>query len=294
MVAGTMFLGDSRKWSGKLKRKTLLLLFLFAGLLLSCDDRNIKGWYGPANTSSGKSDGEITLFSFEQSASIGGIGGGNEDDIPIIHTGADVEADGPWVPTDGVFVRFYTLTVTEAASTGTSSSYYGAFANSTKRTTVTLAGTKIVAIGSYAFYGCTGLESLLSQDNLTPIENTLAAIGSYAFRKSGVTSAELSECIILKTISEYAFDYGASLAGISLPASFTRVADHAFEHGNVLANIYSLIDVPSVIIFPGQYTFSGIAANFTLPVPDGKAGTYALFWSSTNKPNWQQPGSITT
>jgi hypothetical protein len=166
------------------------------------------------------------------------------------------------------------------------------FNSCTSLATVTLTGTKIATIGNYAFYGCTKLEDLLNSTNLAPIKTTLTTIGSYAFSRSGVISAEFKDCTVLKTISEYAFDYCASLTGIQLPASLTSVADHAFEHCSKLSTISSLIAAPTNTIFPGQYTFSGIAASFTLLIPSGKQSSYTLFWSSENKPNWQQPGSV--
>jgi hypothetical protein len=150
---------------------------------------------------------------------------------------------------------------------------------------------KLATIGDYAFYGCTALKDLLKSNNsLGQIKTTLTTIGSYAFSRSGIIAAELGVCTSLITISEYAFDYCASLTSIQLPASLDMVADHAFEHCSVLANIYSMIASPSAVIFPGAYTFSGIATGFSLIVPSGRASAYSIFWSS--KSNWQQPGSI--
>jgi hypothetical protein len=166
------------------------------------------------------------------------------------------------------------------------------FYSCTKLATVTLTDTEIATIGSYAFYGCTGLNDPLKSENLNLTKAVLTTIGSYAFQKSGVTSAEFSECTVLTTIGEYAFEHCESLARLQLPSSLTSVGDYAFDHCGVLANIRSYIESPTNSIFPGQYTFSGIAPNFTLRVPSGKISTYSTFWSDDNKPNWFKPGVI--
>jgi hypothetical protein len=178
-------------------------------------------------------------------------------------------------------------TIANGSVSGTT--YYGAFANSPSLTTVTLTGTKIATIGSYAFYGCTGLETLLNSTNLAPIKTTLTTIGSYAFQNSGVTTAEFGECAALETIGIYAFDNCKSLTILQLPSSLISVGDYAFEHCLKLATITSKISNPGSVL-SGTFTFTGIVDKFTLWVPSAQKSDYETFWAS--KTSWAQPGSV--
>jgi hypothetical protein len=163
------------------------------------------------------------------------------------------------------------------------------FNSCSRLTTVTLTGCIIKTIGRYAFYNCVQLTTF----SFTSIKTTLVTINEYAFSKSALISANLSECAVLTSIAEYAFDYCEKLTSANLPASLESVGNHAFEHCGTLAYIRSYITKTLGNIFPGDsgdYTFSGIAANFTLRVPTGRISTYRNFWSS--KSNWQQPSNI--
>ncbi len=80
----------------------------------------------------------------------------------------------------------------------------------------------LVAVGNYAFEGCTGLTSV-------SIPNSVTSIGSYAFEGcTGLTSAIFSNG--LKSISDHAFSGCPSLKAIDFPTSLTSIGEYAFNN----------------------------------------------------------------
>ena len=76
-------------------------------------------------------------------------------------------------------------------------------------------------IGSYAFYGCSGLTSLTLPAGITKID-------WYAFSGcSGLTSLTLSSGITW--IGDYAFSGCSGLTSLTLPAGITWIGDYAFS-----------------------------------------------------------------
>ena len=101
-------------------------------------------------------------------------------------------------------------------------------------------------IGSYAFYGCSGLTSLTLPAGITKIS-------SYAFYGcSGLTSLTLPAGIT--KISSYAF-YGCSgLTSLTLPAGITEISDYAFKG---CSGLTSLTLLAGIIFSIGEGVFNG-------------------------------------
>ena len=147
----------------------------------------------------------------------------------------------------------------------------------------------ITRISDYAFYGCSGLTSITLHTGIT-------SIGSYAFYGcSGLTSLNLPAGIT--SIGTYAF-YGCSgLKSLNLPAGITRISDYAFYGCSGLTNLNlpAGITTIGVAAFRGcsgltsiyvyaekvpridSYAFAGVdAKKCTLYVPMGTRDDYRL------------------
>ena len=122
-------------------------------------------------------------------------------------------------------------------------------------------------IGSFAFYGCSGLKSLNLPAGITRISD-------YAFYGcSGLTSITLHTGIT--SIGSYAF-YGCSgLTSLNLPAGITEISEGAFKGCSGLTSIYVYAEIVPKI---GRDEFTGVdAKKCTLYVP---MGTYSDYWLS--------------
>ncbi|MBQ3494172.1 MAG: leucine-rich repeat domain-containing protein, partial [Clostridia bacterium] len=84
----------------------------------------------------------------------------------------------------------------------------------------TIITSSVSTIGSYAFYTCAGLTSIVVPDNIT-------SIGSGAFSYSGLTSIVISARV---TSIEFETFFGCSdLTSITIPSSVTRIASFVFD-----------------------------------------------------------------
>ena len=121
-------------------------------------------------------------------------------------------------------------------------------------------------IGSFAFYGCSGLKSLNLPAGITRISD-------YAFYGcSGLTSLTLPAGIT--SIGEYAFSGCSRLTSLTLPAGITSIGEFAFSYCSGLTSIYVYAEkVPRI----GRYAFEGCASRkCTLYVPKGTYDNYRL------------------
>ncbi|MDR1096267.1 MAG: leucine-rich repeat domain-containing protein [Spirochaetaceae bacterium] len=161
-----------------------------------------------------------------------------------------------------------------------------AFQDCEKLATVDLTGTVIETIGSYAFYNCTALTGVLEAANLSSVYGTLTSIGTYAFYKSGVTSADLDGCTKPLTIGAFAF-FNSPLVTLKLPANLSRVDNDAFNSCASLYNVYIYITETDKFetIFQGEGIFK-LEQNFILHVPTGKTSAYQTLWDSHT--GWQK------
>jgi len=115
----------------------------------------------------------------------------------------------------------------------------------------------MVAIGKYAFYGCSGLTSISLPASLTRIEGS-------AFE--GCSSLEsISLPAGLTEIGNYAFQGCSSLESISLPEGITKIDDSAFRNCSSLESI----SLPEGITKIGDSAFQGCSSLTSISLPEG-------------------------
>ena len=110
-------------------------------------------------------------------------------------------------------------------------------------------------IGSYAFYGCTGI-------NTATISNQ-GNIGSYAFQ--GCTSINTVTVSNQGAIGDYAFQYNTGMTTATLGESITSIGKYAFDGCTKLQSI----DIPNSVQSIGSYAFSGCSAMQSAKIGTG-------------------------
>ena len=116
---------------------------------------------------------------------------------------------------------------TIASNTYTSSSNFKTIFGS--QVTEYVLGENVTAIGSYAFYGCTGLTSVAIPENVTEI-------GSYAFLGcTGLTSVAIPENVT--KIRVYAFSGCIGLTSVTIPENVTEIGENAFRECTGLTSV---------------------------------------------------------
>ena len=101
-------------------------------------------------------------------------------------------------------------------------------------------GERLMGIGNYAFYGCTGLESIT-------LGNGLTEMGHHAFANCvNMSSIGLDFNSRLQYISDYTFLNCRALREFTLPASVTKIYDHAFEGCSNLGAVSGALDIAGV------------------------------------------------
>ena len=140
-----------------------------------------------------------------------------------------------------------------------------AFYGCSGMTSVTIPST-VTSIGSYAFFGCSGLTSI-------EIPDVVTSIGSYAFDGcSGLTSIEIPP--LLQTIGQYVF-YGCSgLTSVTIPNSVTSIGGSAFRVCSGLTSV----TIPNSVTSIGSSAFQGCSslASVTIPNSVTSIGDYAF------------------
>ena len=112
-------------------------------------------------------------------------------------------------------------------------------------------------IGSYAFYGCSGLTSLTLPARIT-------SIGGHAFEGcSGLTSLTLPAGIT--SIGSGAFRYCSGLTSLTLPAGITSIAYDAFSGCSGLTSL----TLPAGITSIDDGAFEGCCGLTSLTLPAG-------------------------
>ena len=133
----------------------------------------------------------------------------------------------------------------------------------------------VTAIGDYAFYGCSGLASLMFPDGLT-------SIGDLAFYEcSGLTSATFPYG--LTSIEREAFRGCSSLTTVMIPNSVTSIGSNAFQYCSALTSVTVGHPNPlplSSTAFSTNFQFSSNRNDATLYVPKGSKSAYAManYW----------------
>ena len=173
------------------------------------------------------------------------------------------DADTPYTVTSDD-VTFY-ITISDATCTITNStggttegtdSYSGDITVPEKLTYSDTEYT-VTSIGSYAFYGCTSLESVSLPSTVTSIESyafynctsltsvslpsTVTSIGTFAFYScSSLTSVGDLSSTSLTSIGIFAFYGCSSLTSVSLPSTVTSIGTSAFRECSSLTSVGDL------------------------------------------------------
>ncbi len=120
----------------------------------------------------------------------------------------------------------------------------------------------VTTIGVYAFLGCSGLTSIT-------IPNSVTSIYGGAFRDcSGLTSITIPNSVT--SIGNSAFDGCSGLTSITIPNSVTSIDKWAFSSCSGLKDIISEIETPFEI---NENVFS-VYSTATLTVPNGTKSAY--------------------
>ncbi len=169
---------------------------------------------------------------------------------------------------------------------------YAAFYGCTGLTSIVIPSS-VTSIGDWAFEGCSGLTSIVIPSSVTSIgddafyycsgltsitiPSSVTSIGGGAFVGcSGLTSIVIPSSVT--SIGDYAFYYCSGLTSITIPSSVTSIGDYAFSYCSNLRDITSGI---TDVFETGQDAFSG-CNNATLYVPKGLVDTYKSIadWNS--------------
>ncbi len=117
----------------------------------------------------------------------------------------------------------------------------------------------LTAIYTHAFSGCTLLSDVKLPNNLKTIHSfvftdctslktinlpqSLTSLDDYSFMRTGLISADLSNCVNLTSIGSYSFSENQSLTSVILPRKLNYIGGFAFSE-NPLLN-YIAWDIPS-------------------------------------------------
>ena len=139
----------------------------------------------------------------------------------------------------------------------------GAFGYCSVLTSVII-GNSVTSIGMDAFRGCFGLTSVA-------IGNSVTSIGDFAFEScTGLTSVTIPNSVT--SIGEYAFHVCMGLTHVIIGKSVTKIGYGAFDHGDKITTIISLIENPYSI--DGSTFSHDTFNNAMLYVPTGTIDKY--------------------
>ena len=125
----------------------------------------------------------------------------------------------------------------------------------------------VTSIGDYAFYGCSGLTSVV-------IGNSVTSIGWYAFAYcSGLTSVEIPNSVT--SIGWYAFEYCSGLTSVVIPNSVTSIGSYAFEDCSGLTSV----EIPNSVTSIGASAFSGCSGLTSVEIPNSVTSIRQLAFS---------------
>ena len=147
----------------------------------------------------------------------------------------------------------------------------------------------LLAIGSYAFYNCSGLTSIVIPEGVTTIgnsafyscinltsislPNSLTSIGNNAFRSCGkLTAATIPAGVT--SIGTSLFSECRKLKTATIPASLSRINDDTFYNCENLTSIY----IPYGVTGIGSYAFAGCTRLTSVNLPSSltSIGNYAF------------------
>ena len=114
----------------------------------------------------------------------------------------------------------------------------------------------VTSIGSWAFYGCSGLTSVT-------ISNSVTSIGSYAFSWcSGIISVTIGNSVT--SIGSYAFFNCSTLTTVTFSSSVTSIGDHAFYQCSALTTI----TIPNSVTNIGGQAFRECIGLTSITLPN--------------------------
>ena len=192
-----------------------------------------------------------------------------------------------------------------------------------------LGGCPVTSIGKYAFYGCSGLQSVTIPEGVTSIGERafddcsgltsvtipegVTSIGSSAFYEcSGLTSVTIPEGVT--SIGSYAFDGCSGLQSVTIPSSVTSIGEYAFSGCSKLASVTILegvtsigerafygcsgltsVTIPSSVTSIGERAFYGCSGLTSVTIPSNvtKIGSYA-FYDCSGLTSVTIPSSVTS
>ena len=152
----------------------------------------------------------------------------------------------------------------------------------------------VISIGSYAFSGCSSLESINIPEGVTSIEysvfsgcsslesidipSSVTSIGSYAFYGcSSLESINIPEGVT--SIRFSTFEGCSSLESINIPESVTSIGDFAFEGCSSLESI----TIPSSVTSIGDRAFYECSSLESIIIPNGVTSIGDEAFSGCNK-----------
>ena len=161
-------------------------------------------------------------------------------------------------------------------------------------------------LGNYAFYGCSGLTSMIIPSGVTSIgyrafkgcsvltsmiiPSGVTAIGKEAFYGcSGLTSLTIPSSVT--EIGELAFEGCSGLTSMTIPSSVTSIGWGAFAECSGLTSL----TIPSSVTSIDRYAFAGCSGLTSLTIPSGvtSIGNYA-FADCSGLTSLTIPSSVTS
>ena len=141
----------------------------------------------------------------------------------------------------------------------------------------------VTAIGSYAFYECSGLASIT-------IPNSVITIGSAAFANChGLTSVTIPNSVT--AIGEEAFRTCSGLTSVSIPNSVITIGSAAFSGCYELTSV----TIPNSVTTIGFAAFSGCDELTSVTIPNSVTTIgYAAFYDCSGLTSVTIPNSVTT
>ncbi len=146
-----------------------------------------------------------------------------------------------------------------------------------------LGGCPVTAIGSNAFFGCSGLTSITIPDGVI-------VIGASAFEGcTGLMSVTIPNGV--KSIEACTFTGCTGLTSVTIPDSVTSIGDGAFAGCSELTSIA----IPDSVTDIGQYAFSGCSGLTSITIPDSvKSISREVFKGCSGLTSITIPDSVTS